>query len=328
MTRGLVLGKFAPLHKGHQLLIETGLAETDKLTVLIYNALETTNIPLNVRADWIRKLYPQTEVIEARDGPTVVGDTPEIKNLQERFILKILGGTNITHFYSSEFYGDHVSNALGAIDRRIDSQRLSVPVSGTSIRNRPFDNRLFLDPLVYRDMINWIVFLGAPSAGKTTICETLANVLNTVWMPEYGREYWDKHNLNRRLSVDQLVEIVEGHRNNEDEKSYEANEHFFIDTDASTTRLFSLYYHNKVHPQLESYYQECKSRYDLFFLCDDDIPYDNTEDRSGELNRSEFQQAIRLDLQERQIPFTTLSGTVDKRIQTVRARLKNFNKWK
>ena len=86
-SSGLVLGKFAPLHRGHQLLIETGLAETDKLYVLVYNAPETTDIPLTVRAEWVRKLYPQTEVIEAWDGPTVVGDTQKIKDLQERFIL-------------------------------------------------------------------------------------------------------------------------------------------------------------------------------------------------------------------------------------------------
>ncbi len=34
-TRGLTLGKFAPLHRGHQLLIDTALAEVDELVITI-----------------------------------------------------------------------------------------------------------------------------------------------------------------------------------------------------------------------------------------------------------------------------------------------------
>ncbi len=33
-TRGLTLGKFAPLHKGHQPVIETALRETDEVEVI------------------------------------------------------------------------------------------------------------------------------------------------------------------------------------------------------------------------------------------------------------------------------------------------------
>ena len=38
---------------------------------------------LNRRAEWIRQLYPQVEVIEAPDGPTEVGDSSEIKSRHE-----------------------------------------------------------------------------------------------------------------------------------------------------------------------------------------------------------------------------------------------------
>src|SRR6185436_20938493 len=112
--RGLTLGKFAPFHKGHQYLIETALAEMDELLVIIYDAPETTDVPLNVRANWIRSLYSQVKLIEAWDGPTEVGDTPEIKRAHENYILNTLKIRDITHFYSSEFYGEHMSLALGA----------------------------------------------------------------------------------------------------------------------------------------------------------------------------------------------------------------------
>ena len=66
---GLTLGKFAPLHKGHQFLIETALAEMDEVIVMIY-ATEVTHIPLNVRAAWLRELYPSLTVIECWDNPS------------------------------------------------------------------------------------------------------------------------------------------------------------------------------------------------------------------------------------------------------------------
>ncbi|MDZ7902667.1 MAG: adenylyltransferase/cytidyltransferase family protein, partial [Rheinheimera sp.] len=50
MKRGLTLGKFAPFHRGHQLLIETALAETDEVVVLIY-ATDVIEVPLQVRAN-------------------------------------------------------------------------------------------------------------------------------------------------------------------------------------------------------------------------------------------------------------------------------------
>src|ERR1051325_9070485 len=103
--RGLTLGKYAPLHKGHQLVIETALAEMDEVLVIIYDAPETTPIPLNVRSRWIKKLYPRIKIIEAWDGPTEVGDTPEIRQKHEDYVIKNLKIADIHSFYSSEFYG-------------------------------------------------------------------------------------------------------------------------------------------------------------------------------------------------------------------------------
>ncbi|MGF1939291.1 MAG: adenylyltransferase/cytidyltransferase family protein [Nostoc sp. ChiQUE02] len=50
---GLTLGKYAPLHKGHQFVIETALAEMDEVLVIIYDCPEVTAIPLTVRARWL-----------------------------------------------------------------------------------------------------------------------------------------------------------------------------------------------------------------------------------------------------------------------------------
>jgi NadR type nicotinamide-nucleotide adenylyltransferase len=327
MKTGLTLGKFAPLHKGHQLLIERALAETDHLIVMVYDAPETTTVPLPVRSGWIRRLYPSVEVLEAWDGPTVVGTTPEIMKTQEDFLLKFLAGRVITHFFSSEFYGDHVSKALGAKDCRIDEPRSTIPISGTAIRSAPFANRQFIPPEVYSDLMTKIVFLGAPSTGKSSLAEALARDFHTTWMPEYGREYWEQHQKDRRLTPEQLVEIAEGHIQREDAKTLDANRFLFVDTDATTTHMFSMYYHGNVNPRLSHLADNTRNRYDLFFLCGDDIPYDDTWDRSGFANRAVFQKQIRADLLRRHIPFVELKGSLEARIQTVTGILSDFDKF-
>jgi hypothetical protein len=65
----------------------------------------------------------------------------------------------------------------------------------------------------------------------------------------------------------------------------------------------------------------------LVFLCDTDIPYDNTWDRSGEVNTVYFQKEIITDLNSRKIPFILLSGNLNERIEKVKKVLTSFEKF-
>ena len=325
--RGLTLGKFAPLHKGHQLLIETALGEMDEVLAIIYDCPQTTPVPLTVRANWIRSLYPTVQVIEARDGPTEVGASEEIKRRHEDYILNTLKLREITHFYSSEFYGDHMSRALGAVNRIVDADRKTISVSATEIRNDPFTFREYLDRRVYRDLVTNVVFLGAPSTGKTTIAERMAREYATSWMPEYGREYWHQHQVNRRLSPVQLEDLAEQHLVREEDRLGQANRFLFTDTNAITTYMFSLAYHAIATPRLEELAGQAASRYDLMFVCDTDIPHEDTWDRSGDVNRQTFQKHVLTDLARRKVPFVMLRGDLEGRVQQVKTILDKFEKF-
>ncbi len=322
MKIGLTLGKFAPLHRGHQLVIERSLAEMDQTLVLIYDCPELDVPPLPVRAQWIRRLYPQVEVLEAWDGPSETGLDPATTARHDTYLKERLVGRRITHFYSSEPYGEHVSRALGAVDRRVDTARSNVPISATAIRSDPFDHRQFLAPLVYRDFLTMVVFLGAPSTGKTTLARAMANSFSTVWMPEFGREYWELHQVDRRLSPEQLLEIAIAHRQREEALLMDARRYLFIDTDATTTLQFSYYYHGQAKPELEQLAVETRDRYDVFFLCEADIPYDDTWDRSGDVSRQRMQRQIASDLLSRQIPFHRLTGSLESRVEHAAVVLK------
>jgi HTH-type transcriptional repressor of NAD biosynthesis genes len=325
MRRGLTLGKFAPFHRGHQLLVETALGEVDELVVMVYDT-DVTDVPLQVRAGWIRALYPAIRVIEAWDGPDNYGNTPKIRLEQESYILKKLDGLRITHFYSSEFYGDHVSRALGAIDRRVDESRKIVPISGTALREDYFAGRSFLAPIVYADLLTKVCFMGAPSTGKTTLSRVLAERHQTKWMPEYGAEYWLKHQMERRLTLDQFEEIAPEHNIREDTLVQQSRRFLFCDTSPITTYMFAKDYHGSAGPILTRLAREAEKRYDLFFLCDTDIPYDDTWDRSGEQKRQWFQKQVIADLAERKVPFFRVSGTLEQRVAQVEDVLQRYRK--
>lgn len=321
------MGKFAPLHKGHQLLIETALKSVDELVVMIYDSPSVTDIPLDVRAQWIRKLYPQVIVFEAWDGPEETGRSERIKKLNEEYILKKITFP-ITHFFSSEWYGEHVSKALGAINVVVDEKRTRIPVSGTLIRSNPFAYREFVDPIVYADMVTKVVFLGAESTGKTTLSKYLSKKYKTAWMPEYGREYWDEHHdSDGLLSPEQLADLARGHLAREDMMLRDANKYLFVDTNAITTEMFSIYYHGFAHPDLKRIAKENEGRYDLYFLCDIDIPYEHEEGRSGAEHRIVFQKQIIEDLDARGITYITLRGSLRERAKTVRNALKKYQKY-
>lgn len=162
-------------------------------------------------------------------------------------------------------------------------------------------------------MIKRIVFLGAPSTGKTTLCESLAETLKTVSVPEYGREFWLEHQIDRRLTPEQLLHIAQTQNAWEDAAIDHANGYLLCDTSAFTTWNFALHYHQSALPELEQLAHRCWSRYDLVILCGDEIPYEDTWERSGDVNRHEFQAFNRAYLKKHQIAFTEVTGGLEKR---------------
>lgn len=320
---GLTLGKYAPFHKGDEYVVKTMLREMDEVIVVIYDT-PVTPIPLHIRAGWIRSLFPDVTVVEAWDGPDGYSNDREHEIREEQYILGLLGGKQITAFYSSEFYGEHMSKALGCVDRRVDEARSAVPVSATIIRENPFQYRHYISDAVYRDLIVKAVFLGAMSTGKSTIAEALAKRYHTTFTSEYGRDYWTEHQIDRRISLEAFDEIAVGHIRREEEAFLSANRYCFVDTNAITTYMFALDYHGRAPELLTRLALENAMRYDLFFLCEDDIPYDDTWDRSGDQKRHIFHKQIIADLHMRRIPFISLKGNLETRIRRVGEVLNTF----
>ena len=317
MTVGLVLGKFAPFHHGHARVVEQALATCDRVHALVYRAPEATTLPLSTRAAWLRDLYPALRVIEGHDAPTGEGRDPAVQRIQEAYLRRVLPKP-VTHFFSSEWYGEPVSRALGAIDVRVDEARVAVPISGREIRRDPFAHRAFVSPRVYFDLLTKVVLVGAESTGKSTLARALAQHFETVDVPEHGRDYWLEHrDAEGLLTPAQLVELAEEHRTLEDRRGHGARGFLFVDTDARVTRQYARFYHGQVAPRLQQLAADCDTRYDLTVVCAHDFAYVEDGYRAGDRRRAEAQAELEAELTACRHPVMRVHGTVEERVEQV-----------
>ena len=324
MKIGFTLGKYAPFHKGHEFVISTALAEMDHVIVIIYNASEVTSIPTTVRASWIKEIFPEVEVIIAEDGPQETGYTKEIIEIQNAYIKKILDGRKITAFYSSEAYGQHVSDALKCANRIVDLNRTKFNISASMIRNNKVRIKESVSKCVFDCIKPKIYFLGGPSTGKSTISSYSADLLGGAYCREYGRDYWFQHQENHRLSMKDLETIAYEQNRLEETISNEDKELVFIDTTTITTLSYAYYYFGYASDYLESLVKANLFKYKYMFLCDEDIPFDDTWDRSGHGSREKIQKINKTMLKKYNISYTLLSGSVEERFSTVKAYLETI----
>ncbi|MCB5271265.1 MAG: AAA family ATPase [Candidatus Cloacimonetes bacterium] len=314
---GFTLGKYSPFHKGHEFLIKVALSEMNRVIVIIYNASEVTSIPTEIRANWIRKIFPMVEVLIAEDGPQMVGYSDEVKRVHEDYLTHFLKDYHIHSFYSSEPYGEHISQALNCVNRIVDPNRNNCPVSATDIRANVIKYKHMVSDIVYQDIKPKIVFIGGPSSGKTTLAKLCSEKLQGDYCPEYGRTYWFEHQKNHRLSIRDLEVIAERQLESEVKASCGSGDRLFLDTTIITTLAYALYYFGKASSNLLELFTRSLYTHSIYLLCLNDIPFEDTWDRSGPGSREELQQ-LNFDLLDKyRIEYQVIGGSLAERVSAV-----------
>ena len=146
MKVGFTIGKFAPLHKGHETLIEKGIKENDEFYILI-NETDLSDIPIETRAEWIKTLYPTAHVILGKNPPKQFGMDEKSIKIQTDYLKEIFKDIPITTFYSSEEYGKYVARDLHVENVLVEKQ---ITINATAIRNNPQENKKYLEDIVYK----------------------------------------------------------------------------------------------------------------------------------------------------------------------------------
>ncbi|MBH8556884.1 AAA family ATPase [Hymenobacter negativus] len=346
LRTGLVVGKFWPPHRGHQLLLETAAAQVAELLVLVYanptgHGPDSETMPAPVRAQWLRELYRGDNLTDGlhigstplrifaltAEADGVPLDTADDYTHRE-FVRQWLAGQGLAvdAVFTSEDYGPGFAEHLGVAHVSVDAARAQVPVSGTLVRDNPAAYARYLHPLVAAQLgvvppaeVPRVVFLGAESSGKSTLCAALAEACGTVWVPEYGRTLHEQKNGN--LGYEDLLYIARRHAELEDEAATQAHGVLFCDTNAATTALYSYYYFHRCDPALQAMAAVCGQRYAHTFVCAPTVPFEQDGWRGPEALRSFQHGMILMQLDYFGIPYILVEGTVAERVAQVRAAL-------
>ncbi|MCM4166789.1 Trifunctional NAD biosynthesis/regulator protein NadR [Arenibacter antarcticus] len=162
-----------------------------------------------------------------------------------------------------------------------------------------------------------VVLFGPESTGKTTLSEQLARYYNSVWVPEYAREYLqDKWNNERKTCEHQdLLPIAEGQMKLENELAQKATDVLICDTDLLETMVYSeAYYLGYCDPILEKY--ALKNTYDLYFLTYIDIPWEKDDLRDKPNEREQMFLYFKETLERHNRNFVILKGDKKTRLET------------
>ena len=312
MTRGLVIGKFLPPHRGHKFLIETALAQVDHLDILIC-ARTAQPISGEVRRTWLMELHPNAHI-------RVIDDPGEDDNSRfwAAYTVQLLGYAPDIVF-SSEDYGEAYARHMGCGHVMVDRARVHVPTSGSAIRRSPLQNWEFLEPCVRAYFAKRVCVVGAESTGTTTLARELAGHYQTVWVPEYGREYCERLQAagadlwTYRWRSEEFTEIATRQQQMEDVLARQANRVLICDTDAMSTGIWYERYTKHRSAEIETL--AASRRHDLYLLTDCDIPFVQDGLRDGESIRTWMTARFEEVLRERGCAWIKVSGAPMERLR-------------
>lgn len=160
-----------------------------------------------------------------------------------------------------------------------------------------------------------VVLFGPESTGKTTLSQQLARYYNTVWVPEYAREYLQNKWNNERKTCEpkDLLPIAEGQMKLENELTKKATDILICDTDLLETKVYSeAYYVGDCDPILEKY--ALANTYDLYLLTYIDIPWEADDLRDKPNEREEMFGYFKETLEKYERNFITLKGNKKERL--------------
>ena len=339
---GLVVGKFSPLHRGHEALIRQAQESCAEVIIVSYSKPELTGCEADRRARWLADLFPTTRRLVVTDqylrehargddefSSVPDNDAPDVVHRDFcAFLCETHLATTVDAVFTSEDYGagfaDHLTRRFRAKRPHVaivehvsvDRHRVKTPVFGRLIRQDVHTYRSCLSPRVYASFVERICLLGGESSGKSTLTEALADRFDTTFAPEYGRELWVAKE--GRLSYEDMLHIAVQQIEYENSAAQRSNRYLFCDTSPLTTYFYSLEMFGRADAALETL---ALKPYDLYVLCAPDFEFvqDGTR-RDAEFRRRQHAWYLeQLDRGGRR--YLLAEGSLRERVDRIAAYL-------
>ncbi|HLG40257.1 MAG TPA: AAA family ATPase, partial [Chitinophagaceae bacterium] len=255
MKKGLVFGKFLPLHKGHLALIEFALKHCDHLYIVVCFSEKEPIDPIT-RKQWLHnalETYSNVNIISfGYDEKTLPNTSISSRRVSEAWakaFKRLLPDVDI--IFTSEPYGEFVAEYMDVQHLSFNEQKNIFRVSARQIRDNPFKFWDFIPEHVRYWFIKKIAVVGTESTGKSVLSERLARYYNTIHVPEMAREIIETTD---ECTFEYLQKIAELHAKEINDKTPGADKILFVDTDITITKSYSLFLFQKelvVEPWIE-----------------------------------------------------------------------------
>ncbi len=160
-----------------------------------------------------------------------------------------------------------------------------------------------------------VVLYGPESTGKTTLARQLAERFDTVWVPEFMRDYsqekWDREG--RAVEQSDMLPMATGQMQLENQLAPEANKVLICDTNLMELVVYSkAYYQGWVDPLLLK--PALKAQYDLYILTYIDVPWVKDDLRDRPNQRDWMFSMFKETLDAYNLPYQTLKGNYIQRL--------------
>lgn len=157
-----------------------------------------------------------------------------------------------------------------------------------------------------------IAVIGAESTGKSELCEALAKHYNTVWVPEYAREYFNDSDI-YNYTIEDLIIIAEKQIALENEIAKKAKRFLFCDTTLITLMIWSEL-EFKQTPEFISK-NLSKIKYDHYFITANDLPWTEDPLRQNKFSRDMILEMNKKEVKDLNASFSIISGMNEERVK-------------
>ncbi|MBC3919685.1 ATP-binding protein [Undibacterium sp. CY18W] len=166
--------------------------------------------------------------------------------------------------------------------------------------------------------VNRVVILGAESSGKSILAEALAAHYQTIWVPEYLREFVEQQQRVPRQEEQILIARTQLQR--EAELASKAQDWLFCDTGPCMTAIYSRHYFGDAGAELDALDQA--HQYDFTIVTAPDFPWmpDGLQRESAAVRQLIHEEVLNV-LEDRDIPFLLVEGSKAQRLEQVQFAL-------
>lgn len=154
-----------------------------------------------------------------------------------------------------------------------------------------------------------VAITGPESCGKTSLAENLSRHYGISFIPEFSREFLTKSN--GKYSYEDLDVIAKGQVDSV--TNFTAEKLLISDTDMVVMYIWSMVVFGKVSPYIQE--QLKLQQFDLYVLCDTDVPWTYDPLRENEFDRDDLFERYYKKLRELKVDFIVVKGSAEDRLK-------------